>query len=489
MQAKQLTQDLKDCLAAEALLDPSLAHSVFRHRPELWTLAEQFALQFYDRYVQADTVAATFGEFPFSPRLMRYALQDMILSTACYIAYRSTSDAVVTLAHVRQAADRIQMFITRHGVDAIYRIYFVIMGEDFLQPFQHYKDVTEAEVLQGLRHHPIAPERLDHMLMVAMATQMVRLKPRGAERCIQLTKLGATHLRWIREMQAAAGYDTIRTTMSMVYQLDEVHDWEAVCEAVFPEGVAMRGRFVEWAGIDGAKQVLEVSYGSGALTFDRRLQQALDRDGRLVTVDAAGVMPSLANHPLYRQDRMEVRQAPAGRLPFADGVFDACLGSVFLTHTDVRQMIAEMRRTVRVGGVVALVYVLHFDFQLPFLRDWFDPVFRLARIRPRTRNATPRASAAHEVAAWFHEAGLHHVQWKEDTVLWRVDRPEYMIEYLLRGVRWLQRLLMSLPWDDRRSMVLELIDRGRDACRHWGPRDRTLEIPVAMVKGMRVTGM
>jgi ubiquinone/menaquinone biosynthesis C-methylase UbiE len=488
VEGTQLIEDLRACLDAHILLDPPLAHSAFRHRPEMWTLAEELAAALYERYVHLDVISLTFGDFPFSPRLMRYALQDAILSTASYLAYREAADSAVTLALVRQAADRLRSFIAERGVDTLYRVYFVTMGNDFLQPFQQYKDVTEAEVLQGLRHHPIPVDRLDHMLMVALAIQMVRLKRRGTTRFVQLTKLGATHLRWIREIHAASGYDALRTAMSMIHQLDEVHDWEYVCEVVFPGGVALRGAFVEWAGLAGASHVLELSCGSGALTFDRKFIAALGAHGRLSTVDVAAVMPSLASHPLYQEGRMELRQASPDRLPYADRVFDACVGSVFLTHIDVRRALAEMRRTVLPGGTVALLYALRFDYAKPFIRDWFEPLFRLARVRSSIRHNSARAASVNEVTSWFAEADLHHIEWREQTLEWQIDHPEFLIEYLIRGVRWFQRLLMSLPWDDRRSMVLELIERGRDICRHWPPADRVLTIPMVMVKGRRPLG-
>ena len=104
--------------------------------------------------------------------------------------------------------------------------------------------------------------------------------------------------------------------------------------------------FADFAGIEAGRRVLDVGAGTGALTTE------LGRRG----ADAAAVDPS----PPFvaalerRLPGVDVRAAPAEELPWPDESFDAALAQLVLTFmNDAPAGIAEMRRVVRPGGVVA----------------------------------------------------------------------------------------------------------------------------------------
>ncbi len=104
--------------------------------------------------------------------------------------------------------------------------------------------------------------------------------------------------------------------------------------------------FAEFAGMRAGQRVLDVGAGTGALSTE------LERLG--AEVAAADPSPSFVVALERRLPGIEVRAAPAEELPWPDESFDAALAQLVLTFmTDAPAGVAEMRRVVRPGGVVA----------------------------------------------------------------------------------------------------------------------------------------
>jgi SAM-dependent methyltransferase len=104
--------------------------------------------------------------------------------------------------------------------------------------------------------------------------------------------------------------------------------------------------FADFAGIEAGQRVLDVGAGTGALTAE------LIRRG----AEAAAADPSppfvAALHERFPD--IGVHEAPAEELPWPDESFDAALAQLVLTFMrDAPAGLAEMRRVVRPGGVVA----------------------------------------------------------------------------------------------------------------------------------------
>jgi ubiquinone/menaquinone biosynthesis C-methylase UbiE len=105
-------------------------------------------------------------------------------------------------------------------------------------------------------------------------------------------------------------------------------------------------KFADFAGVQAGQKVLDVGAGTGALTAE------LLRRG----ADVAGADPS----PPFvaalgrKFPGADMRAATAEDLPWPDESFDAALAQLVLTFmNDAPAGIAEMRRAVRPGGVVA----------------------------------------------------------------------------------------------------------------------------------------
>jgi SAM-dependent methyltransferase len=106
--------------------------------------------------------------------------------------------------------------------------------------------------------------------------------------------------------------------------------------------------FTDFAGPPETGRALDVGCGPGALTgvLARRLGE-----GRVAAADPSQSFVEACRAGFPQAD---VRMAPAEALPWPDSSFDAALAQLVLAFMrDARAGVAEMRRVVRPGGVVA----------------------------------------------------------------------------------------------------------------------------------------
>jgi SAM-dependent methyltransferase len=104
--------------------------------------------------------------------------------------------------------------------------------------------------------------------------------------------------------------------------------------------------FADFAGIVAGQRVLDVGAGTGALTAE------LVRRG--AEASAADPSPPFVAALRERFPDIGVHEAPAEELPWPDESFDAALAQLVVTFMrDAPAGIAEMRRVVRPGGIVA----------------------------------------------------------------------------------------------------------------------------------------
>jgi ubiquinone/menaquinone biosynthesis C-methylase UbiE len=105
--------------------------------------------------------------------------------------------------------------------------------------------------------------------------------------------------------------------------------------------------FADFAGIEAGQRVLDVGAGTGALAAE-----LARRDLDVAAVEPA---PTFVAALRARLPSVDVRQAGAEDLPWPDASFDAALAQLVVTFmSDAPAGVAEMRRVVRPGGVVAV---------------------------------------------------------------------------------------------------------------------------------------
>jgi SAM-dependent methyltransferase len=105
--------------------------------------------------------------------------------------------------------------------------------------------------------------------------------------------------------------------------------------------------FADFASVERGDRVLDVGAGTGALTAE-----LVRRDAHVSAVDPS---PEFAATLQRRFPDVDARQGAAEDLPWADESFDTALAQLVVAFmSDAPAGIAEMRRVVRPGGVVAI---------------------------------------------------------------------------------------------------------------------------------------
>ena len=164
----------------------------------------------------------------------------------------------------------------------------------------------------------------------------------------------------------------------------------------------LSSQLADLASVHGEQRVLDVGCGTGALTGELV--------GRLGPKAVAAVDPSdsfvaatRARHP-----GVDVRQAPAEHLPFADDAFDAALAQLVVHFMkDPVAGLSEMARVARRDGVVAACVWDHGGSQGPLRLFWdaardFDPDVDDESHLPGTREG--------HLAELFEAAGLREIE-------------------------------------------------------------------------------
>jgi ubiquinone/menaquinone biosynthesis C-methylase UbiE len=135
--------------------------------------------------------------------------------------------------------------------------------------------------------------------------------------------------------------------------------------------VRLAPSFADFAGVAPGQSVVDVGCGPGALTTE--LVQ------RLGSTAVAAVDPSeqFVTAARERHPGVDVQQAAAEELPFADNEFDAALAQLVVHFmADPGRGLAEMARVTHPGGVVAACVWDHAGGRTPLAPFW-DAVHEL----------------------------------------------------------------------------------------------------------------
>jgi ubiquinone/menaquinone biosynthesis C-methylase UbiE len=170
--------------------------------------------------------------------------------------------------------------------------------------------------------------------------------------------------------------------------------------------VLLSAQMADLAGVRAGQRALDVGCGPGALTAELVARLG---PGGVAAVDPSEPFVAAAR---TRHPGVEVTQAPAERLPFPDGAFDATLAQLVVHFmSDPVAGLAEMRRVTRRDGVIVASVWDHAGGQGPLAVFWraareLDP-----EVDDESRLAGTRAG---HLAELFEAAGLQAV---EDTTL------------------------------------------------------------------------
>jgi SAM-dependent methyltransferase len=211
----------------------------------------------------------------------------------------------------------------------------------------------------------------------------------------------------------------------------------------------LSGQLADLASIRHGQRVLDVGCGTGALTGELV--------GRLEPSAVAAVDPSepFVAATRERHPGVDVRQAPAERLPFPGDAFDAALAQLVVHFMkDPVAGITEMARVTRRDGVVAACVWDHGGSQGPLRLFWdaaraLDPDVDDESHLPGTREG--------QLTELFEAAGLREIEATALSV--SLEHPSFDAwwEPFTRGVGPAGDYLASLDADRRTEL--------REGCR------------------------
>ncbi|HEX5864189.1 MAG TPA: class I SAM-dependent methyltransferase [Casimicrobiaceae bacterium] len=175
--------------------------------------------------------------------------------------------------------------------------------------------------------------------------------------------------------------------------------------------------FIDFAKVADGEKILDVGCGTGSLTF------ALARAADLGEIAAIDYSPVFVEETIRRNSdpRIKVLQADACALPFEGGRFDRALALLVLHFVpEAGKAVAEMRRVVRSGGVVAAAVWDHLG-GMPGMRMMVDTVAALSESgrQLRDRYCFQPMMQPGEMKRTFVEQGL--VDITEMQLLIRMD--------------------------------------------------------------------
>src|SRR3954451_458623 len=186
---------------------------------------------------------------------------------------------------------------------------------------------------------------------------------------------------------------------------------------------------LQTVGIEHGWRVLDAGCGSGSLV--PCMADLVGPSGQVVALDIAPENGEIVGRRRSRWDlpcTVEPKVGSLTALPFEDGAFDAVWcgnGLPYFSDADPLVVLAELRRVVRPGGLVAVKDV---DMQLvrlhpadPFLVAHLSEVsLRDTRLGPESRGSL----RGRELRRWLERAGLEQV-WQRTTMIerWAPLRP------------------------------------------------------------------
>jgi SAM-dependent methyltransferase len=169
----------------------------------------------------------------------------------------------------------------------------------------------------------------------------------------------------------------------------------------------MAPRLVEFAALPEAGNFLDIGCGLGALSL-ALAEQAAQR--RITGIDQSAEYVAYAASLNPFPDRVQFETGDAQQLRYAEGSFQAALSLlVFNFIPDPAKALAELRRVIRPGGVIAAA-VWDYGEGMQMLRAFWDAAARIDDSGARADEKNMRLCRQGELAELLHAGGLRHVE-------------------------------------------------------------------------------
>jgi SAM-dependent methyltransferase len=137
--------------------------------------------------------------------------------------------------------------------------------------------------------------------------------------------------------------------MSGMLEFDDAAAQALEAMYLTPDVVAQRARIIEMVSPRPGERILDIGVGPGLLAHD--LARMVGDTGRLVGLDAAPAMLTMARTRLAALPQAECVQGDAGKLAFPDASFNAAVSTqVYEYVAPIGKAFAELYRVLAPGG-------------------------------------------------------------------------------------------------------------------------------------------
>lgn len=177
---------------------------------------------------------------------------------------------------------------------------------------------------------------------------------------------------------------------------------------------------VTFAGLAAGDRVLDVGCGTGSLTA---MLAARAEPASITGVDLARPYVEFARERLAAEGRVRIDEGDACALPYADDSFDRALALLSLQFVPQPELaVAELRRVVRPGGIVAAAVWDGFG-GMPHMRMLWDTAAALDPTDVAARRLFRPMYGAGEMAELWRRQGLLAVE--DTSLLIRMDFADF----------------------------------------------------------------
>ena len=213
-------------------------------------------------------------------------------------------------------------------------------------------------------------------------------------------------------------------------------------------GPELATALIDFAGVERGMRALDVGCGPGALAA-----VLVERIGT-ARVSAADPSAGFVDACRARLPGVEVVEAGAEALPFADGAFDAVLSQLVVNFMrDGEAGVREMARVTRPGGIVASC-VWDYAGEMTLLRAFWDAAREVdpERGAAADEGVVMRWCAEGELAELWHAAGVESVRFGSLVASAKYEHFEDLWSPLPTGVGPAGAYCKALEEDERAAL-------------------------------------